>query len=91
MVPFEPSTLPDLVGTGVFIGAGRNDPIAPAAQAERLAALLRRAGAEVTLHWTQGGHTITDGELEAARQRIAHWIGESSVATASEARIAVGE
>jgi predicted esterase len=45
----------------------------------------------VTLHWTQGGHTITDGELEAARQRIAHWIGESSVATASEARIAVGE
>jgi glyoxalase family protein len=90
MVPFEPSTLPDLVGTGVFIGAGRSDPIAPAAQAERLAALLRRAGAEVTLHWTEGGHTITDGEVEAARQRIAHWIGAGSVAIASEARTAVG-
>ena len=72
MVPFEPDPIPDLGGTAVFIGAGRLDPIAPPAQAERLAGLLRRAGAEVTLHWTPGGHGISTGETDAARQWIAH-------------------
>ena len=32
MVPFEPETQPDLAGTRVFIGGGRNDPIAPPAR-----------------------------------------------------------
>jgi predicted esterase len=86
MVPFEPDTLPDLAGTAVFIGAGRADPIAPPAQAERLAELLRRAGAEVTLHVTPGGHVITGGEVDAARQRIAHWIAAGTGAAAAEPR-----
>ena len=86
MVPFEPATLPDLAGTAVFIGAGRSDPIVPAAQPERLAELLRRAGAEVTLHVTPGGHVITEGEVEAARQRIAHWIAAGTGAAAAEPR-----
>jgi predicted esterase len=68
MVPFEPETLPRLDGTSVFIGAGRSDPIAPPIQAERLAALFREAGAEVTLHWDAGGHTLTRSELAAARE-----------------------
>ena len=72
MVPFEPDTLPDLTGTAVFIGAGRHDAIAPAVQTERLAALLRDAGADVTVHWHDGGHGITKEEVEAARQWIAH-------------------
>ena len=71
MIPFEPETLPSLHGTSVFIGAGRSDPIAPPMQAERLAALLREAGAEVTVHWDVGGHTLTRGELAAARDWIA--------------------
>ena len=70
MMPFEPETLLDLHGTSVFIGAGRADPIAPAEQAERLAEVLRSAGASVTLHWTPGGHGITKGEVDAARQWI---------------------
>ena len=70
MLPFEPETLLDLHGTAVFIGAGRADPIAPAEQAERLADVLRRAGADVTLHWTSGGHGITKGEVDAAREWI---------------------
>ena len=74
MVPFEPETLPDLTGTSVFIGAGRADPIAPAAQAERLAELLRTAGADVTLHLEPGGHAVTEAEVAAARQWIAHCI-----------------
>jgi predicted esterase/catechol 2,3-dioxygenase-like lactoylglutathione lyase family enzyme len=71
MVPFEPEALPDLGGTSVFIGAGSADPMVPAAQVERLAELMRRAGADVTLHWERGGHSITRAEVEAARQ----WIG----------------
>jgi phospholipase/carboxylesterase len=67
MVPFEPDPLPDLAGMPVFIGAGRADPIAPPAESERLAALLRRAGASVTLHWEAGGHSISDDEVAAAR------------------------
>ena len=71
MVPFEPETLPRLDGTSVFIGAGRTDQIAPAAQAERLATLLRDAGADVTVHWEPGGHALTRAELAAAHE----WIG----------------
>ena len=70
MVPFEPDTPPVLNGTSVFIGAGRADPIVPVAQVERLAALLREAGATVTIHWEPGGHTVSDDEVEAARQWI---------------------
>jgi predicted esterase/catechol 2,3-dioxygenase-like lactoylglutathione lyase family enzyme len=71
MVPYEPEAAPDLSGTSVFIGAGRNDPIAPAAHAERLATLLREAGADVTLHWQHAGHTVTKDELDAAQRWIA--------------------
>lgn len=73
MLPFEPDTLPDLTGTSVFIGAGRGDPIAPASQVERLAAVLGEAGATVTTHWERGGHTVTGEEIDAARQ----WMAES--------------
>ena len=70
MVPFEPDALPDLAGTSVFIGAGRTDPMVPVAQAERLAELLRQAGASVTLHWEPGGHAVTKGEIDAAQQWV---------------------
>lgn len=89
MVPFEPDPLPDLGGTSVFIGAGRNDPMVPAEQTERLAALLREAGADVTLHWDDGGHGITKGELDAAASWIAQCLAgqrESNDAREAEAR-----
>ena len=71
MLPFEPTTLPDLARTGVFIGAGRTDPLVPAAQAERLATVLRSAGADVVVHWELGGHTLTSGEVAAATAWLA--------------------
>ena len=67
MVPFEPEEMPRLEGTPVFIGAGRTDVISPPAQAERLAELFRRAGADVHLHWDPNGHSVTRAELDAAR------------------------
>ena len=78
MVPFEPETLPRLEGTSVFIGAGRTDQIAPATQAERLAAILREAGADVTLHWEPGGHALTRAELAAAHEWIARCLTSAS-------------
>jgi predicted esterase len=71
MLPFEPETLPDLTGTGVFIGAGRIDPLVPAAQAERVADVLRAAGADVALHWEPGGHALTSREVDAAKMWLA--------------------
>ena len=75
MVPFEPDPLPVLAGTSVFIGAGRTDPLVPVANAERLAELLRRAGAEVAVHWEPGGHSITSGEVDAAREWLQGSVG----------------
>ena len=89
MVPFEPDPLPALAGTSVFIGAGRNDPMVPAEQTERLATLLRAAGADVTLHWEDGGHGITTGELDAAARWIAQCLAgarQSTDARGAEAR-----
>lgn len=68
MVPFEPSPLPNLAGTSVFIGAGRADTMVPPDQTQRLADLLQQSGASVTLHWESGGHSITPTEISAAAQ-----------------------
>lgn len=68
MVPLVPDALPDLAGTAVFIGAGRRDPIVSVTETERLAALLRRAGANVTVSWQPGGHALTREEADSASE-----------------------
>ena len=73
MTPFELETLPDLSGTPVYLAAGRSDQMIPPESTERLAELLRGAGAEVTLDWQPGGHGIGRAEVEAARA----WLGSS--------------
>ena len=72
MVPFEPARPPVLSGVPVWLGAGRADPMVSAANTERLAALLRAAGASVTLEWQPGGHGLAEGEVEAA----ARWLSD---------------
>ena len=75
MLPFEPESLPDLAGGAVFVGAGTRDPIAPLAQAERLAALLAQAGADVTFHREEGGgHRLGEGEVDAARRWLTRFL-----------------
>ena len=71
MVPLNPDTLPDLSSVHVWIGGGDQDPIVPASETERLAELLRRAGADVTIRFAKAGHGLTNDDLEAAR----HWLG----------------
>jgi predicted esterase len=71
MTPFELETLPDLSDTPVYLAAGRSDQMIPPESTERLAELLREAGAEVTLDWQSGGHGIGRAEVEAARDWLA--------------------
>jgi predicted esterase len=91
MVPFEPETRPDLTGTSVFIGAGRADPIVPIAQSERLAALLREAGADVTVHWEPGGHEWTAKEIDAAQRWLLSHLSKPPVRASRSATHVPGE
>ncbi|EZH65046.1 carboxylesterase [Bacillaceae bacterium JMAK1] len=66
MVPRRGITLPSLKDTPIFIGAGKQDPICRPEETEELTNLLKEAGADVTLHWENGGHQLTQSELNEA-------------------------
>jgi predicted esterase len=68
MIPLVPDPLPALDHVRVLIAAGRNDPIVAPAQSQGLADLLARAGADVTIHWSNGGHGLTREDLDAGER-----------------------
>ncbi|GGE14152.1 phospholipase/carboxylesterase [Marinithermofilum abyssi] len=72
MVPRHGVKLPDLTGTPVFIGAGKNDPICAPEETDELKALLEGEGASVDVHWESFGHQLTRTEVAAA----AEWFQE---------------
>jgi phospholipase/carboxylesterase len=74
MVPITPSPLPKLPGTRALICSGTRDPIIPMENAERLTAMLRNAGATVTLRIEEAGHQLVFDEIAAAK----NWLYESS-------------
>ena len=67
MVPFEPEEPPDLSGMPVFLAAGRGDRMIPPEHTERLAEILREAGAELDLRWRDTGHALTYEEVAEAK------------------------
>lgn len=71
MLPAETNPARTAAGTRVYLGAGRRDPIVPAASVERLAALLRDSGADVTLDWRNAGHGLTGEDVENAKSWLA--------------------
>ncbi|RHW39068.1 alpha/beta hydrolase [Neobacillus notoginsengisoli] len=75
MVPRRGIELPDLAGKSVFIAAGTNDPICPAAESEDLKSLLEKANASVELHWENKGHQLTIEEVQAAASWYRNLIG----------------
>ena len=74
MVPFEPDSAPDLSRIPVYLAAGRSDQMVPPENTERLAQVLREAGADVTLDWQPGGHGIGPDEIQAAQNWFARRI-----------------
>lgn len=67
LIPFAPEVNGDLKGRRVLVTAGRRDPICPPTLTSRLEAYLRDLGADVVVHWHEGGHELQQSEVEAAR------------------------
>ncbi len=74
MVPLTPATPPNLNGSRILVCSGKCDPIIPIDNAERLVAMLRKAGSDVTHRLEDSGHQLVFGEIAAAK----NWLGESS-------------
>jgi predicted esterase len=74
VVPLEPEPLPPLRGRRVLISNGRQDPLVPVHETERLAGLFRAAGADVSVGWQPGGHALTPNDLALA----ARWLEQSA-------------
>ena len=71
MLVFEPDERPDLSDTGVFLSAGRMDPIVPAKSVERLVELFESSRAEVTIKWQLTGHNLVPSEVREAADWLA--------------------
>jgi phospholipase/carboxylesterase len=72
MVPIMPDPLPLLPATPVLLSNGREDPLVSRDETERLADLLRRSGAALTLDWQPAGHELTHADVDRARD----WLSE---------------
>jgi phospholipase/carboxylesterase len=68
MVPFESEEVPSLSGKRVLISAGTLDQMISAAGTERLAAIMKEAGAAVQLEWQPAGHGLTAGDVKAGQR-----------------------
>jgi predicted esterase len=71
MVPLTPETLPGMPKTPVLISNGQRDPLVAVEETERLAALLRSAGADVELSWQSAGHELIESDVTSAREWLA--------------------
>jgi predicted esterase len=68
MVPLIPEVPPNLTGVPVFLASARKDSFISAENTNRLAALLKNAGANLTLQWNEGGHQLEPDDIEEARK-----------------------
>ena len=70
-LPYEPDTPPMLAGRDVLIASGARDPYVEPGKAERLAEILRAAGASVDHRVTGPGHGLDAADLTAASEWLA--------------------
>ncbi|HYZ80664.1 MAG TPA: alpha/beta hydrolase, partial [Solirubrobacteraceae bacterium] len=72
MLPYEPGGGLALTGTDVLIAAGEGDPYSSPQQTQRLAEVLRDAGAGVKVHLEPGaGHGLGRGDVAAVESFLA--------------------
>jgi phospholipase/carboxylesterase len=71
MVPLSAPPKTELAGKPVLLLSGQGDPIVPASNSARLAALLSQAGAGVTHKILPAGHQLSQADVTLARD----WIG----------------
>ena len=70
MVPLQNPPAADLTGKPVLIISGALDPIVPAENARRLAALLKRAGATVEHREVPTGHGLSQTDVSLTKAWI---------------------
>lgn len=78
--PMLPAPAPpglDLTGTRVLVAGGRLDTMVPEPRVAGLLDALRAAGADVEERWAEGGHGLTQGDLDAAADWLASVRGAS--------------
>jgi phospholipase/carboxylesterase len=75
MPPLSQAPENEIAGAPVLILSGRSDPIAPPETAELLAAMLRRAGADVRHETVPAGHGLTREDIARAKS----WLAPQSV------------
>ena len=68
MVPNKEAVVPKANSIDVWIGAGTNDFMCPAAESILLEAMLQQAGVSVETAWFDYGHQLTMPEVQAAKQ-----------------------
>jgi phospholipase/carboxylesterase len=68
MVPLAQPPEANLSGRSLLLVSGQHDPIIPSANSERLAAMLTRAGADVTHRVLPVGHQLSQADISLARE-----------------------
>lgn len=71
MVPLVPDPLTTRSDRHVLLSNGAADPLVSAAETDRLAALLRAAGIDVTVRLQRAGHELTPYDVTQAREWLA--------------------
>ena len=67
MVPFKVDSVPNLADTSILMNAGRRDLIASPENVNELAGIFTAGGADVSIHWHNGGHELGQDDIEAAK------------------------
>jgi phospholipase/carboxylesterase len=71
MVPLAQPPEANLSGRSLLLVSGQHDPIIPSANGERLAAMLTRAGADVTRRVLPVGHQLSQTDISLTREWLA--------------------
>lgn len=66
MMVYTPQKLPILHETSIFVASGKQDPLVPVENTERLIHMLHQTGALVELFLHDGGHHLEDIDNEVA-------------------------
>ncbi|UPK39105.1 alpha/beta hydrolase [Bradyrhizobium sp. 186] len=78
MVPLSDPPKAELDGKPVLLLSGQADPIVPASNAARLAALLSEAGASVSHRILPAGHQLSQADVTLARDWISNVAAEAA-------------
>jgi len=71
--PFEWEKAPDLTGIPVLVLSGARDPLVPAAKRDKLVAMLKAAGADVTYEVLNAQHHLSADDIVVAGGWLDQW------------------